>query len=600
MSDLDRPRGRKRGVALLLASILVVVGSVAASQATTSRELAAPSPAAVDVATTGTAYCPITAEEGGGAALVLSSASDIDSEVAITRYVDGAPVVEPPSLLQAGTSATLPIPAAQLGQPLTVSWRGGPMVASYQLTDGEEVAVSGCATSPASQWHLTGFDTSLGSESLLHLMNPFDQDALVSLQFGTAEGRVELVIADELLVPAGSSEVLDLAQFRPEAPDLAVTVTSRAGRVVPQGQVRLAPPAENVEGPTGTALIEAVSRADEDIAVAEATSDDVTTSWLTVYNPGTRAAAVQLQVSTPLGDAASLASETTVPAGGTTRIDLQGLSALPRFGVRLTSVNGVGVVATRTSAIEDVQRTGVAVASAVPAAAVGWTVSGGQAASSTVTLYNPGAEVATANVQVAGGMPETWTAVAVPPNGVTSLSLSEATPEGPARVSTDLPLVAGVVNLRPESATAFWSATGVDTGALLGGGQAVAAQRDPGLTSIPAISATATPTPEVVDETGGAEGGVGSEAEDVGPSVTPVPLPEITPPVIPSSTASPAASGASEAEDAAPTPSTTAPAPAPSGEPSASPTPLPPGTSEEEGSLFGKVRRGHRRRPTGR
>ena len=75
MSDLDRPRGRKRGVALLLASILVVVGSVAASQTTTSRELEAPSPTAVDAATTGTAYCPITAEEGSGAALVLSSAS---------------------------------------------------------------------------------------------------------------------------------------------------------------------------------------------------------------------------------------------------------------------------------------------------------------------------------------------------------------------------------------------------------------------------------------------------------------------------------------------------------------------------------------------
>ena len=596
MSALQTAPGRKRGIALILAAALVVAGSVAASQTTQSRELQPPSPEPVSVATSGTAYCPVVASEGQGAGVVLASGSDQPAEVVITRYDAGVPHPEPVRLLEAGTQATLPIPAEQLTQPITVDWRGGPVVAMYQQSDGTEVAAATCASEAATEWHLAGFDTSLGSVSLLHLFNPFQQDALVSLSFGTTEGRVELVIANELLVPANSSTVLNLAQFRPEAQDLAVTVSARAGRVIAQGEVTFAPPADNVEGVTGRVLVPAGAPS-ETVVVAEAASDAVTTSWLSLYNPAERAAAVQVQVSTPLGDASTLASETTVPAGGTTRISLDGLSALPRFGVQVTSVNGVGVVAARLSSIQDIQRTGVSLALGAPMAAESWTVAGGQPPDGTVTLYNPGSTVATASIDVVGGRPETWTAVQVPPNGLTSLSLAQATPQGPAIVSADVPVVAGVVNLRPESATAFWSATGLSGETLIGGGEALPAERDPGLSSIPAISATATPEPVGVDESGGGEGGLGPQVE---PTVTTVPLPDIEPPVVPEDTAPaatpttaepPADSTEQPTESASPSP-----APSATGEPSPGPSPLPPGQTEE-GSLFGKTRRGVRVRP---
>lgn len=594
-----RRPGRRRGIALLLAAVLVVAGSVAASQVTQSRELDPPEAVQAPLASSGTAYCPVAAGEGEGASLLLSALGDADAEVVITRYVDGAAVPGEPRTLPARTTVTLPVAPGDLAAPVAIDWRGSPVLAQYQLSDGTELLVADCASRGASRWHLAGFDTSLGNVSLLHLFNPYGQDALVDLQFGTPEGDVELVIGEELLVPARSSAVLNLAQFRPETPDLAVTVSSVAGRVVPQGQVDLAPPAEGVEAVTGRGLIPASPVVSETAFVPHAVSDAVTASHLTVYNPGTRAAAVQLQVTTPLAAATALASERTVPAGGTVGIDLAELSALPAFGVQLVSVNGVGIVATRTAAVSDVQRTGVAVSLAAPMTSEEWAVTGGLDANATLTLYNPGSTPAVAAVDVAGGTPETWTAVTVPPNGLTSLPLAHATPQGPALVDADGPLVVGVVHLRPESATAYWSATGTPQDDLVGGATVLPVQRDPGLSAVPAVSATVTPTPVAVDPAPDGEGGLG-DAPDTSPTPPTDAPPTDPPPTDPGPTTNPTIEPPVVPSDTAPPPGPTEPAPAPgatpppTGDPTTDPSPLPPGQTEE-GSLFGKRR--HHRHP---
>lgn len=579
----DRPRGRKRGVAMLLLAIAVVAGSVAASRLTTSRELAPPEPQEVPEAMAGTAYCPVTAGEGDGAVLHVAAVGDADAEVVVTRWADGVASPGDRQVLPAGTSASLPVPAEQLSQPVTVEWRGGPVVAEYRLDDGEELAVATCATHAATTWHLAGFDTSLGSVSLLHLFNPFEQDALVSLEFGTPEGRVELVIADELLVPAGTSVVLNLAQFRPETPDLAVTVRARAGRVVPQGEIDLAPPAENVEGIVGRDLVPAVDAVGQQTLLHHAAAGEGTSSWLTIYNPGIRSAGVAVQVTTPLGDASTLASEVTIPAGGTTRIELDGLSALPDFGVRLTSLNGVGVTASRTTAVQDGDRQGIAVSAGVVEASAIWTVVGAQAPDGAVTLHNPGEEAVTATLGAVGADAAglEWDEVTVAPNGLTVLPVGDAVLEGPVLVTADGPLVAGVVNLAEAGSPSLWSASGIPLRELIGGGTALAAQRDPALTSQPAISATATPTPEAAVDSEGGEGDLG-EATDAPTEPTATPDPVITPPVVPSTPAP--SDPAPEPTDPPAEDASDPPADAPSGadaDPSASPV------ATEEGSLFG-------------
>lgn len=584
-----RPRGRKRGIILLLLAALVVGGSVAATRLTSSTMLEPPAPEPVPAAQAGTAYCPVIAGEGDTAQLEIASAStEEDSEIRLTRFIDGQPVTEDPVVLAAGQSLVSEIPAEQAGAPVSVSWRGGPVVAQYRLSataapgDGPgagDQAVATCQTEPSDRAYLAGLDTTRGSRSVLYLFNPFEQDAVVNLQFGTEEGPVELVIATEIQVPAGRVVVQDLAELRPETADLAVTVQTPVGRVIPQGHVRRGPAGEGLEGVTGRALLPAVTRPSSELFLPEAVQDDVTSSWVTVYNPSDRPAAVQVQVSTPLGDAGRLASELTVPAGGVARVDLDGLSALPRMGVHLESVNGIGLIATRVSAVQDGNRSGVSVAVAAPATDTTWTIVGGRGPDAELILYNPGAEIATARVDIAGG--DSPDAVEVPPNGVTSVPLADIDAEGAAQVTADQPLVTGVVNLSPDVVTAYWSSTGTAQSTLLGAERAISARRDPSLSSVPVLSATATPTPIPVAPVPPGEG-------ELGPTISPSPV--LTP------TATPTASPDSTEGDATPSPSPSpSPSPTPTGDddlddtdgpaaPDPSPDPL---VTETEDSLFG-------------
>ncbi|CAN5366571.1 hypothetical protein BH23ACT9_BH23ACT9_27090 [soil metagenome] len=577
--ELTRPRGRKRGLLLLLMAVLLVGATVAAGQLTDSAMLTPPAPEPVALAEAGSAYCPVIAGEGDTAQLEIASASaDTDAEVVITRYVQGQAVRDEPFGLEAGRSVVLELSADQAGSPAVVEWRGAPVVAQTRLSDGDEVAAATCQTQPADRWYLTGFDTTRGSTSTIYLFNPFGQDAVVSLQFGTDEGPVDLVIANQIQVPVGQVVALDLAELRPETPDLAVTVRSEVGRVVAQGQVVRGPAGEGLEGVTGRALLPAVADPSDELFFPEALQDDVTQSWVTVYNPADRPAAVRVQVSTPLGDASTLASELTIPAGATARVELADLSALPRMGIRVISVNGIGLVATRISAIQDGPRTGVAVAVAVPAADVSWTVAGLRGADDSLVLFNPGVEVATARAEVAGTPPEGWAQVQVPPNGVVTLPVTGDAPAGAALVTADKPLVAGAVSVAEGDATAYWSATGTATSRLLGGQDALTAERDPRLSSLPAVSATATPTPVPVTPVPPGEGELDEPADPViipEPTVTPTTSPGAEPPPEPAAPPPP------------PPPAATDAAPEPGDQPG--PTPEPGVTATEEGDLFGQA-----------
>lgn len=569
-------RGRKRGLALIVAAIVLATATVAAARLTERPATNPPATATAPEATSGTAYCATLGLEGDAAQLEIASASATeDSQIVITRFVDGRSVSDEPRLLEAGESAVLDIPDDQLSVPIAVEWRDAPVVAQYRRVDGDQEAVANCETRPSDRWYLSGFDTNRGNTSSLYLFNPFGQDAVVELRFGTPQGQVDLVIADEITVPAGEVVARDLAEFRPETADLAVSVIARSGRVIPQGQLVRGPAGEGLEAITGTALVSAAVMPSDLLYVADARSDETVQSWVTVYNPSERDAAVQVQVTTPLDSAEALATELTVPAGGTTRVELADLSALPVMGVSLDSVTGIGLVASRTSAALAGEGAGLATAVAVPTTDRQWTVAGGRSPDSTLSLFNPGSEVASAEVRMAGGEGEGWDAVEVPPNGVTHLRFEDLPAAGPALVTADRPLVAGVSSDGGDGES-FWSASGVARTLLSGGGDTVIARRDARLAVQPVVAATATPS--VPAESAPEERAPGEPPDPTPtpsfvspPAVTPTPSPGLGPATRP--TVEPAETG----------PTST---PATDGGPPTTPAPgSPPPT--EEGSLFG-------------
>ena len=306
----DRIPGRRRGwlfllLALALAAALTVGTAVLPDRAD-SEDGADVAVGEVDVAASGTAYCPVTGADGDAAALEIASTSaDQDSEITITRFVDGVPQIDEPRLLEAGRSSLIEIPTGQLRTPVTVDWRGAPVVAQYRLTDASERSVATCQTRPSDRWHLSGFDTNRGNTSTIFLFNPFESDAIVTLRFGTTDGRVDLIIADELLIPAAAR--LRCGTWRSSVPRPPILRSPSRHRPAVSSHKGRSSVARRARGsrrsPVGTCY--RPSRRPR----RRCTSP--TRRWIPVRTPGSpsttrgdRAAAAQISVSTPLATTA--------------------------------------------------------------------------------------------------------------------------------------------------------------------------------------------------------------------------------------------------------------------------------------------------------
>ncbi len=368
------------GAIAALAVILVLVGAAGAVEV-----FSAPVPR--DLQTTvgqepvpaGTWYCPVTAGESEESRLEVAAVGDEPSTVVVMRYKDAKVVDDPPVDVTVGQPLEIPLAASEASKPIAVRWQGGPSVAHWRV-DGDkgggqdgngDSAAAACEPGPSQTWHFAGFDTTIGTKSTLHLFNPYGEDAVARLRFSTPEGPVDLVIADNLLVQAGTSTQIDLSEFQPEEPDLGVTVDVLSGRLVSQGQVAVD------GGSGGRAVVRGVATPALQWAVAEVRSGETSAAWLSVQNPSDRDAAIEVQVSDPSTEETALLGETSVPAGGLVRIDLTGASAEPNFGLAVTSVNETPVVVSASWTLRTAEGRGLAVSLAAGRSSTEWALPGG-------------------------------------------------------------------------------------------------------------------------------------------------------------------------------------------------------------------------------
>jgi hypothetical protein len=415
----------------------------------------------------------------------------------VLRHRDEGPTVDEPLEIDAGGTHEVVLEPGESRFPLTVRWTGGPVVTTWRV-EGRDTAGARCEPAPAPVWYLAGFETTAQTQSRLHLFNPFGVDAVARVTFGTPTGPVALVLTDNVLVPAGRSVVLDLNEYEPEQPDLAVTVEVLTGRLVSQGTVDLRPTA-NQPGPTGRDVITGTADPGLEWAFAYARADETSSSWLSVFNPGNREAAVEVRVANPLPDGPALMGEVSVPAGGVVRIDLAESSSSPEFGVTLLSVNETPVVASRMTTV----RTGGGAEGA--AAALGrladerWALAGAGGADrmSRLALYNPGVDAVTVSVDAGEDTPQDWGSVSLQANEHLSLELADVAGQRgsiPLRVAADGPIVVDVRMQSPGENLRFWTAGGVAATAWEGPGVRPAVRRDARLSTRPA--AVETPEPE--------------------------------------------------------------------------------------------------------
>ncbi|MGH8886689.1 MAG: DUF5719 family protein [Egibacteraceae bacterium] len=452
----DHQRASTRAVvALILVGVLVVVATaidvLLPVSSRDSDEIVGQRPVSA-----GTWYCPVTAGEGESAMLTLAAIGREPSTVVITRYRDGKPVDDQPTKIAAGEALEVPLPPPQGTTPLTVRWQGGPTVAHWRVDGSGDSAAAPCESAPSSTWHLTGFDTTLGARSTLYLFNPYGGDAVARLRFATPDGRVDLVIADNQLVKAGTSARINLVDFQPQQPHLGVTVEVLTGRVVVQGQVILGSGRGLLRGaPTGAA--------EWDFAQIRA---DPGPSWLSIQNPSDRQALVQVRVSDPKQEADVLDNETSVPAGGIVRVSLAGASTQPEFGVRVTSTDEVPIVVSAFWTLRTPGGSGLAASLGAPGPATEWALAGGGSAgrSGQVSIYNPGADDASVTVLSPQGRLPQWSGLIVKPNARVALDLATVgtgQPEIPVRVVSDRPVVSELRSQATAGAPRLWTSVGV-------------------------------------------------------------------------------------------------------------------------------------------
>jgi hypothetical protein len=291
-------------------------------------------------------------------------------------------------------------PAAAL-----VELDGGGVAASLLVSGPHGSTVSPCVSQPAATWHLPAASTgttlddervALDARAVLHLFNPFPDDAIVEIGFVDAEGPRVPVGFDAYPVPAESVVAVELGLPRRMSgrPLFATSVRASSGQVV-------AAVVQAYDGSEGTEGLAVVPGAPEPAMTSFFPSSrwsEQTTERFVVYNPGEDDALVSLSVSPddPETNGAVAPFELTVPRRGFVTIgsdDEDWARVPPGVGhsVSIRSQNDQPVVAAQQLVVEGDEDPGFAMALGSPWIATEWIVPVVDLADTvrSVTVLNP-------------------------------------------------------------------------------------------------------------------------------------------------------------------------------------------------------------------
>lgn len=299
------------------------------------------------------------------------------------------------------------------GAAVAATWRGGPATLQREWRfDGDDgdlppgIAAGNCVQPYADRWIVPGMVTSGGSQALLRVANPFPTDATIGVSFVGTDGPVAPLALRNLSVGGRSTLEIDVNEFLPERDDLAAVVTVASGRVAAQG-VQLVRSA--IGGIDGVSTLEATAEPAEQWTVPWVVDRDDVASWLWIFNPSERLAAVELSYHTEDGGIVPDGlTEVLVEPGQLRRVDLRG--TLPdgdQVVAVTTRSDGAPVVVSAAVRFggDDVDRTAFGVQLGSPVTDSSWTVSGGPTEGRVEQLHlvNPGSEDVVASVSLFAG-----------------------------------------------------------------------------------------------------------------------------------------------------------------------------------------------------
>ena len=181
-------------------------------------------------------YCPWV-EAGDVVDTDVMVATDVDVDVNLTLLdplTNEAPTVTGYSIIAPGAAGVDTGAILRRGEsPALVEISDGPAAAASLQWGDSLLSGDRCIVSVPKVWYLTGGTTKTGSFTELRLFNPFADNAEVTIT-AYSEFGVDLVAELDGLDVAGRSwTTIDMEQYLPFRDELAFTVTSTKGLVIP-------------------------------------------------------------------------------------------------------------------------------------------------------------------------------------------------------------------------------------------------------------------------------------------------------------------------------------------------------------------------------
>ncbi|MCB1255785.1 MAG: hypothetical protein KDB26_01675 [Microthrixaceae bacterium] len=296
--------------------------------------------------------------------------------------------------------------------------RGAISVSSWLLS-AKVGDISQCERESSSVWYFPSQTTVTGSTASLVLFNPFSSDAGVDISAAVSDGIRSPTEWAGVVVPAGTTKVIDLSQFIQRRDQFSVTVEVRSGRVF-ANSVQTYTKVELEPSPvvTGLRLTRPVANPRSKWVFAGGFKDSGAAESIVVQNPGSSSVTVSVQVS-PYGTDQDLAPEPfemQVPPRRYAVLDLTQEGRVPDVGfhsITVESNQGRPIVVQRririsaepTTDESTVTRpdiaTGVAATTGSTGGARNWVIPGvitGRSNTPLAFIHNPGDEAATIKV----------------------------------------------------------------------------------------------------------------------------------------------------------------------------------------------------------
>ena len=398
-----------RRVATIAVVVLLLVGGGLLdrrARTTSSTEEAPPVPvaAAADAGSSAWYCAGATAKEGAAdGTVVVANAGTRPIAGTLTAFPSNGPPKARPIAVGPASRAAVPL-AEVVNAPFLsalVELDGGEAVVELAVTGPLGASVTPCASAASSQWYFADGTTTRDATSVLFLFNPFPDDAVVDLVFGTEEGPITPQALTGLTVRGGALTTVNMGDFVQRREQATTSLRARAGRLVASRLQTF----DGSVGRKGMALTLGAAAPGDLWYVAEGIVNDGLTERYQIFNPTDREAEVEMTLALESGEAEPLT--VTVPGESRVTVNANEEARIPKgvpHAATFRSVNGVGVVVERTiDAAPAARRTGLADSFGSRVTARRWALAAGAADDSTdefVVLQNPGSEPARVSLTV--------------------------------------------------------------------------------------------------------------------------------------------------------------------------------------------------------